>query len=317
MGPRIAAAAVVVIALLGEVAVGLFANSFDVPKAWSARIALIVATILAGWLALRLGADRDDRQRSAFAAELDDLVTQAGRPPARTLVREVRNRIANPSPQLEQRIESTLNGLSQPDWPLAKAIVEACDAIAAVNHVGLSAGSTDLTAWQERHRRSLEPSLILGRPWTVGAVILAVVLLIASGLAPAANWLSGSSPTVPHPGAARTPARSTGTSAVVVDVDPRRWPAKPIHEINLVDGQTIDVVQTGGSWNCAQAESRFTDANGDPGHRSSESQEDSQNLLVPDKAICLLVGRIGNGPWFEVGSRRAITADRSGELQLT
>jgi hypothetical protein len=87
--------------------------------------------------------------------------------------------------------------------------------------------------------------------------------------------------------------------------------------VNVLDGQTIEIVQTGGTWNCAKDHYVFTGADGDPQHEGLESEGDKANFLVPGRPICLLVGRIGSGPWFPVGNRGIITADRSGELQLT
>jgi hypothetical protein len=290
----------------------------------------MIATIAAVFLTSRISADRQKQRQSAFRIELNNLVAQAGTPSRSELAHEARSHITSPPTNIGQQIDRALGGVFFPTWLLAKAIIEACIAIAAGNHIGLAPDATDVAAWEDRYNRALRPSFPTGRSWATWALILAVAALTVSAIVPINEWFSRSA--TAHPSLAPSerapsshssralskPTRPTGSAvSVVEDVDPKRTPPKPIHEVNVVDGQEIEIVQTSGEWNCATDHYVFTGAEGDPKHAGLESDYDKAHFLVPGRPICMLVGRIGSGPWFAVGKNRTITADRSGELQLT
>lgn len=188
MGPRLMAVATVAIITLGNLAIGLLVNSFDVSKAAYARIALAAATILAGFATLWISADREKQRKSSFSAELDNLVASAGASSRSEVALKARSHLAAPSPHLEQQVDRALSGAIFPSWPLARAIIKACIVIAAANYIALPADAADLAAWEARHRQALRPSLAARRSWVIWTMICAVAALVLSAVVPMDGW---------------------------------------------------------------------------------------------------------------------------------
>lgn len=178
--PGVGVAVVVAVsaAILGQIALGLLVNTFDVTGApWWTRLSLFVITVLvtlAGWLI-----DRRSTPEALFARDLQDLKSRVGSPTDGTIEAEVRPRISNAPADLDVAIRDTIDGARRPTWALAEAIIEALKSYAQTQQVGLPLRLTSVDLWKQRYDD------LFARPgrWHVSAVLIAgavTVIAVAS-----------------------------------------------------------------------------------------------------------------------------------------
>jgi hypothetical protein len=97
-------------------------------------------------------------------------------------------------------------------------------------------------------------------------------------------------------------------------VNPKKWAPKPVPALSLTAGDVVGITAASGEWECGTDPGQgWTGVGGNPGYTAS-----NENWAVPPPApFCSLIGKIGNGPWQEIGSQPQFVADRSGSLALT
>jgi hypothetical protein len=329
-----------VLGLIVQVAVSVYANSFSTPKGLMAKAIVAIVVVVAAIVVYRIPAGRRARvARRNFDADLSSLFREVEFSTRAELASKVQARLhTSTSLLLEKRIESVLNGLSFPDWNLAEAIVESCADYAHENNVGISATRLDVSEWKQRYNHALNPpssrkEIYVSLAGGVAAVAVAVIASAVDGSASDEPKATGhdaqkasSSPSDTSdvsPGA----TAHTGASAsvrITYQIDPTQWAPEPVRGITLTAGEHVRIIEQSGGWRCASEEESpvATGLRGDPAHAKYEGPDDRKNFMVPYHDICLLIGRIGNGQWFDLGSQEIgkiidFTAPRDGQLQLT
>ncbi|MEO8084373.1 MAG: hypothetical protein ABI780_11165 [Ardenticatenales bacterium] len=85
--------------------------------------------------------------------------------------------------------------------------------------------------------------------------------------------------------------------------------------VDVAVGDAIAVRYISGTWTINVAGHWF-DADGYPGYYPHDTQGACAQADLPDEQNGALIGRIGDGPPFLIGSLRSLTADRAGTLQM-
>jgi hypothetical protein len=109
---------------------------------------------------------------------------------------------------------------------------------------------------------------------------------------------------------AQSPDQAIGTPATVRAV--AGWQDAPV---NVVAGDGLEFRDITGTWTINVA-GRWFDATGYPGYYPRDIQGVCHDAQMLDEQNGALIGRLGGGPPFLIGLHLAMTADRSGPLQM-
>jgi hypothetical protein len=110
-------------------------------------------------------------------------------------------------------------------------------------------------------------------------------------------------------GGASSPA-SAG-SRFTYTVNPTKWAPQPVPGLTLATGDVVTITAISGYWVCADA-AGAAGIGGNPRYVASYPA-----WAVPSAPYCSLIGKVGDGPWQELGQQRSFVASRSGGLALT
>jgi hypothetical protein len=142
------------------------------------------------------------------------------------------------------------------------------------------------------------------------AIAVGVVLTHVLGGSPQARPTNTaiSSP----PAAASTSRQPTPQPTVVTyTVDPTKWAPAPVPGLTLMRGEVVSIKPISGQWVCATVA-------GPAGIQGNTHYKATyHSWAVPSAPFCSLIGKIGDGPWQELGQQPQLVANRSGTLALT
>jgi hypothetical protein len=111
-----------------------------------------------------------------------------------------------------------------------------------------------------------------------------------------------------------TPQQSREQKTVTYIVNPTKWAPPPVPGLTLTKGDIVSIRQIRGQWTCAPGAPGV----GPTGIRGNTTYEAVyHSWAVPSAPFCSLIGKIGDGPWQELGYQPQFTAPRSGSLVLT
>jgi hypothetical protein len=117
------------------------------------------------------------------------------------------------------------------------------------------------------------------------------------------------SPVTPSP-AVSSVTSSPRTKDYAYTVDPTKWAPRPVPGLILTKGDIVSIKALSGQWICARAA-------GPVGLQGDHFGAFNENWALPDQPFCLLIGKIGNCVWQEMGVRPRFVANSSGKLALT
>jgi hypothetical protein len=104
---------------------------------------------------------------------------------------------------------------------------------------------------------------------------------------------------------------SSQASSIRYTVYPTEWDPAPVPGLMLTQGEIVNITAIGGQWICA-TDAGPASIGGNPDYNATNN-----SWAVPGAPFCSLIGRIGDGPWQEIGQESQFTADRAGPLALT
>ena len=99
-------------------------------------------------------------------------------------------------------------------------------------------------------------------------------------------------------------------------VDPSLSSPSPVSGVSIKKNDLVEVIPAKDfQWACKgdAASNRYVwvGAGGD------NSFSSDRRSMLPDAPFCALIGRVGTGPWHDLGDNNTLTADSSGGLYLT
>ena len=166
-----------------------------------------------------------------------------------------------------------------------------------------------VTRWSEKTCKTAAYAMLI-------TATAAIVLIVTRVNAPNASEhtadsaaSSASQSTAPP---RETSMQTSVNSPVIYPVDSKIYLPPPVPGLVIQKGQTVHVSQKNGgdAWNCAVDE---TSPSGIEGVRQRDAG-DSPMFVVPGENLCILIAKIGDGPWKSIGPNRAITAETFGPL---
>jgi hypothetical protein len=168
---------------------------------------------------------------------------------------------------------------------------------------------------------------------SAGAVVIAALIGLAAsrGGSSGSSGGGGSSPSAtPAASNSSVPGTSTGslttptrtattasqpskqqTTTVTYTVDPTKWAPAAVPGLTLTRGDVVRIQAISGHWVCA------TVAGPAAVQGNTKYVATYHPWAVPSAPFCSLIGKIGNGPWEEMGEHLTFVANRSGPLALT
>lgn len=143
---------------------------------------------------------------------------------------------------------------------------------------------------------------------TVGAVTAAVIGLMPHFSTGGPSAAAGTPPASPSTGPSPS---APAIRHYTYTVNPKKWAPKPVPDLLLAKGDVVTIKVISGHWTCASVAGPAS-IQGNPKYVAT-----FRDWAVPSAPLCSLIGKIGNGPWQEVGRQPSFAADRSGTLALT